>query len=306
MGWNPFKAVANVVSGVASAVTSVAKSVLNIATSAVNAVVGAVSSVVGGLLGFLSPTPDMPTQQAVDTGVRVQLSPNTDNKIPVVYGSAYVKGIITDARISDNNKVMTYVLTLCEKTTTGTFTISEIYWNDIKLNISDQYYYSGSTLTTHIRQAVTSAVNADGSANTDLVVNNSTKQARIQIFRYLGSSSTPQAGNPYNAWEVVPEWTPQHTMDNLIFVVVKIRYDNEKGITGLPTMTFRVENTLRQPGDVWYDYLTNTRYGCGIDPAEVDNDARNALNSVGSQNISVITRTVTQISNAISDVIKNI
>jgi hypothetical protein len=41
---------------------------------------------------------------AQDPGVRVQLPPATNNKVPVVYGSAFQKGTVTDARISNSNK----------------------------------------------------------------------------------------------------------------------------------------------------------------------------------------------------------
>ena len=44
-----------------------------------------------------------------NAGSRVQLPPSTDNKLPVVYGTAYVAPTITDAMISTDNKFMWYV-----------------------------------------------------------------------------------------------------------------------------------------------------------------------------------------------------
>ena len=85
--------------------------------------------------------------QPQDQGVRVQLPPNTETKIPVVYGTAFQQGIITDARISDDNQTMTYVITLSEKTDTGNWSVGDIYWNDQRLNFyNDGYTVQSSTV----------------------------------------------------------------------------------------------------------------------------------------------------------------
>jgi hypothetical protein len=54
------------------------------------------------------------TPEAVDQGIRLQVGPDTTNTIPVLYGSAYLGGKITDAQIADSNKTMWYCLTLAE------------------------------------------------------------------------------------------------------------------------------------------------------------------------------------------------
>ena len=46
-------------------------------------------------------------------GNRQQLAPATDNKLPVVYGQAFVGGIVTDLSISSNNQELYYVLSIC-------------------------------------------------------------------------------------------------------------------------------------------------------------------------------------------------
>ena len=51
-----------------------------------------------------------------DPGQRIQLDPDTNNSIPVVYGRAFIPGIITDAALTNQNRTMWYCLTLCEKT----------------------------------------------------------------------------------------------------------------------------------------------------------------------------------------------
>jgi len=44
-----------------------------------------------------------------DAGSRVQLPPASNNKLPVSYGTAYLAPIITDAKISEDQKTMWYV-----------------------------------------------------------------------------------------------------------------------------------------------------------------------------------------------------
>ena len=67
-----------------------------------------------------------------NAGARIQLPPATDNKLPVVYGSAFIGGIVTDAKMSSDQKTMWYVLTLAEHTDTTAgsgYTFGDIYYN---------------------------------------------------------------------------------------------------------------------------------------------------------------------------------
>lgn len=47
-------------------------------------------------------------------GTRVQLQPDTTNKIPVIYGEGYFASMVTDAYLHDENKWMTYVMVIGE------------------------------------------------------------------------------------------------------------------------------------------------------------------------------------------------
>jgi hypothetical protein len=51
---------------------------------------------------------------------------------------------------------------------------------------------------------------------------------------------------------------------------MQIDYDAENGLTGLPQMTFEMTNSLNNPGDVLYDYLTSDRYGAKLTNADID------------------------------------
>lgn len=200
------------------------------------------------------------TTQEADTGVRLQVPSSVDEKVPVLYGHAFFGGIITEAVMSNTNKTMTYVLTLSERTGTllstgfvgaSQYTFDNIYWDDKRI--------------TFRADGVTVDYTTDRDGNVDTNVS-----GLARIYCYAGSSVEPINVSGYSAiglppaYGVVPGWTSDHTMDDLIFAVVSIDYNRDKGITGIPTITFSLTNSLTMPGDVLADYMTNTRYGAGI------------------------------------------
>ena len=200
------------------------------------------------------------TQQ--DPGVRIQFPPATNNKVPVVYGHANTKGVVTDARISNENKTMTYVLTISEKTQSGNFSIGNIYWNDQLL-----VFRTGSE--SHI---VASSIDQNGNGET-----NTNYNGLIRVRVYSGSSLAanqifPTTGRPHNAYRVLARIESETTyqMNDLLFAVIQLDYSSEKGTTGLGQVTFEVTNSLKNPGLVWWDYITNSRYGAGIPTDQVD------------------------------------
>lgn len=212
------------------------------------------------------------TQQ--DPGVRIQFPPATNNKIPVIYGSANTKGVITDARLGNENKTMTYLLVLSEKTQTGTFSVGDIYWNDQKL-----VFRTGSE--SHI---VASSIdqNGFGTSNTNF-------NGLIRVWVYAGSVDSSNqifpsgAGvTPVNARTTLGESDTDYQLNGLVFAVMQVDYSSEKGTTGLGQITFQINNTLKNPGDVWYDYLSSSRYGAGFDTASI-----NTVTSIGSTSTSL-------------------
>jgi len=204
---------------------------------------------------------------AQNQGTRVQLPPNTEYKVPLIYGHAYQRGIITDAHISNANKTMTYVLTLSEKTDTGTWTVGDILWNDQKL----VYRADGYT--------VDSSITSDGSTNTNF-------SGLIRTWVYAGgTASANQIQGPstkVNAYDIIPEINSSYQMSDLVFAVVQLDYSAEKGITGLPAMSFELNNSLSDPGLVWKDYMTNVRYGCGFTESNLDLDSVTDLSSLSN------------------------
>lgn len=198
-----------------------------------------------------------------DRFVREQLSPNTKHAVPVIYGNAFVKGIITDAQLTDSNGTMWYCVTICEKTGTllSTSADSDITFKKIYLNNCEVSFQNDGI-------TVASIVDADGVVNSDV-------NGLIQIYCYNDGEDNPTLPLGYTnnnllfARNIFPDWTSNHSMTGLVFVLVKVIYSKEKNVTSLGELEFELNNTMTLPGDVLYDYMTNTRYGAGIDPTEI-------------------------------------
>lgn len=221
-------------------------------------------------------------------GGRVQLPPQSNNKIPVLYGSAYINGIITDARLvsTDNktNNVMYYCLVLSELTNTGTVGVDNIYWSDVRL-----VFESANTDTHKVLKGVKTVNTTDDYEDTNFK-NGSTNLVQIRV--YAGNTESAQQifpqNNKVNAYDFWPTdsnnlkyWNNalyggKVGMEGLVFAIVRVEYNQEKGITGLPNITFKLNNTLNNPADVWYDYMTSNRYGANVNTAEIDSTALNA------------------------------
>jgi hypothetical protein len=92
------------------------------------------SAIVARVFAPDRPTIDSGAGAAANPGARITSPPAGDNKLPVVYGSAYTGGIVVDMSISSNNQVIYYVIALSEVTnsengnTGDTFTFGNVYW----------------------------------------------------------------------------------------------------------------------------------------------------------------------------------
>lgn len=214
-------------------------------------------------------------------GNRIQLPPATDNKIPVVYGSAYMKPILTDAKISTDQKTMWHVMVFSEAMDSdaiGTFSFGDIYWGDKKLVFGD-----GADLT-----KVTAWINSDGTTEDQ-------PNGLINVYTYRDGSERPinSAFNAYSANVLADtaissenRWTSAKKMTKLVFAVVKIQYNQEKGITGLADVTAVINNTLNKPGSVIRNYLNNTRYGAAVPESKINLTSLAALDAYSDETIS--------------------
>ena len=224
-----------------------------LATIATSIIAGGLAYGTARALGVFKP-PSM--DQGRDPGVTIQLPPATDNKLPILYGNVFTSGPIFDAAISNENKTMTYCIALSEETQTGTFSCSQIFMND------DQLVFSGNTVTSHIGPNQSTATTYNGNVRVNIYQGGSSGSDVIFPASGTGSSTAASA--------IVPHWGVNHTANAMVFAVMQIDYDAENGLTGLPQMTFKMKNTLSNPGDVLYDYLTSTRYGAGLSTDQID------------------------------------
>jgi hypothetical protein len=200
----------------------------------------------------------------IDAGVREQVNASTSNSVPVAYGTSYFGGILTDAQMTNSNKTMWYCLTLSEKTGTklsdnqpSAYVFKDIYWNKQRIIFKTD------------GQTVDYTLDADGNQDISL-------RDQVKVYCYAGNSTSPKIPENYTntsttaAYNLMPDWTnTTHNMNDLIFILVRVDYNREKNVTGLGEVVVELQNSMFLPGDVLYDYMTNTRYGAGITPAEI-------------------------------------
>lgn len=220
--------------------------------------------------------------QRVDEGVRLQLQPNTTNPIPLLYGSAYYGGNITDVQLVDSNKTLWVCLTLNEVETSTRLSGGAI------TTYFDEIYYNNQLITFKADGVTINHVtNLDGTVDTS-------PQDLVKIYCYSNGSGNPVMPTGYsgtlpgNAQTLMPEWGNDHPMTNLTFALVRITYNRDKGITGIPELKFKISNNLYKPGDAIYSYLTNSISGAGLTDDEIDLDSLTALNTYADEAINYL------------------
>lgn len=230
------------------------------------------SSIISKALG-----PDGPNtndaQGNPNPGSRQQVPPAGDNKLPVVYGSAYVGGIVTDLSITQNNQTLYYVLTLAECTNTeqggtpDTYTFGDVYWGGKKVifNSTDQY-------------------KVDSLLDESTGLYDTSVARKLEFYKYSNGSNSPvnstkTAIEVMQASGLVYQWDADKLMSNCAFVIIKITYSQRANLTGLNQTKFQLTNSRTKPGDCFFDYLTSARYGGAISESNIDTDSLDALNT---------------------------
>jgi hypothetical protein len=138
----------------------------------------------------------------------------------------------------------------------STFQFKNIFWDDNRIVFDSN--------------GITAQYMTDRDGNVDRTI-----AGLVRVYCFAGNGSTPVVPVGYTnpslatAYSRVPGWTTNHTMSDLVFAVVQIDYNRDRGVTGLANMTFNIENSMTMPGDCLYDYMTNTRYGAGVDPEDI-------------------------------------
>lgn len=212
-------------------------------------------------------------QNNPNPGNRQQIPPATDNKLPVVYGSAYLGGVVTDLTISNDNQTLYYCLSLSEVTnsenggTGDVFTFGDVYWGG-KRCIFDPVDQT---------KVISLYDESTGEAQTNVEDN-------LFIYLYRNGSYTPTNGT-VNAVDVMSDpdlvykWDSNKPMTNCAFAIVKVIYNQDAGLTGIQQTRFQVNNPRTSPGDCLADYLKSSRYGAALTAAQVDTTSLTALNA---------------------------
>ena len=211
--------------------------------------------------------------QSQNPGNRQSIPPATDNKLPVVYGTAWMGGTITDMSISTDNQWIYYVISLSEVTNNGTdyYTFGDVYFGGRKCVFSSTNPYQVTGLQDPSTLITDSAVNGN-----------------LYVYLYRNGTSS-NVNSPYTAYQIMNgggafsvnltyRWTSQQ-MTNCAFAIVQMKYSQTANITGFQQMKFQVINPRNAPGDCFQDYLTNETYGAGIDISQVDTASLTALNT---------------------------
>ncbi|CAB4133895.1 hypothetical protein UFOVP263_42 [uncultured Caudovirales phage] len=230
--------------------------------------------------------PDIPnglSNQQPNPGNRQQLPPAGDNKIPVIYGSAYTGGIITDVSISSNNQDIYWAISLCEVTNTAssstggadTITFGKIYWGG-KLVIF-------STTAGELYK-VTGLKDESTSEIQDV-------SGYMDIWLYNNGSNSPTNSSSsaiavMSSSGLVYTWSGSNLMSNCAFAIVHIRYSQSRNLVGLSQTRFQVNNSRSSFGDCFLDYFTSVRYGAAISLANVNTASLTALNTYCNQTIT--------------------
>jgi len=230
---------------------------------------------------------------ASDVGARIQLPPATDNKLPVIYGSAFIAGVITDAKLSTDQKTMYYVVSFAEVTDTtvgSSYSFGDIYYDSKKVTFGTGGDAAKViSLTTNSSGTPEVDTKVDGNLFIYLFNNGSNSgintggQTAIQI---LSDSDIPADLRWNSALYTSGGESP--TMSNTAFAIIKVKYNQDAGTTNLGALQVQLENSLSQPGSVIKDYLLNERYGCAIPLSRIDTASLTALDAYAAETIEYI------------------
>lgn len=241
-----------------------------------------ISSIVSSM--FAPDSPNLSAQQAQpNPGNRQQAPPAGDNKLPVVYGSSWIGGAIVDMTISQDNQDIWWVFALCEAQTstlsgdTAQINFGDILWGGRKVNFAANgtSVFFLEELAGGTNQEVTGYMDIylyrNGSSSN--AVNATDQTIDTTAYTIMGQTAT-------QVWT----WTNgQQQMSNTAFAIIHMKYSQSRNLVSLNQTRFQVISGITKPGDVFYDYLTNTKYGAAIPPAQIDTTSLLALNAYSNE-----------------------
>ncbi|MEI6317409.1 MAG: phage tail protein [Pseudomonadota bacterium] len=217
---------------------------------------GIVASVLGQAFG-LNSQDSGPTASFEARGAQVNASSNVEY-IPVIYGKRKVAGPRVLTEVSGPANGWLHLITVIGEGPIEA--IDEVFLNDV--DITDARF-SG------------------------LVV----------VEKYLGTDG--QAASAALIADLPDKWTTAHQLRGVAYIYTRLQWDNAAWPNGVPTITANVRGRKvydpRTATTAWSDnpalcvrdYLTNTRYGRGIDPSAIDDDSFIAASNHCDEAVSV-------------------
>jgi hypothetical protein len=247
-------------------ITGIVAEVISFAVSMV------ASSIISKLFAPSAPDQSNLNAQQPNPGNRQQIPPAGDNKIPVIYGSAYVGGIITDLTISNDNQDVYWVFALSEVTNTetggtpDTITFGNVYWGGKKC------VFDGTDLT-----KVVGLLDESTGETQDI-------SGYMNVYLYSNGSNNPAnssqtAISVLSASNLIYKWDSSKLMSNCAFAIIHLKYNQDRNLTALNQTRFQLTNSRHSPGDCFLDYLTSTRYGAAIPTTNIDTASLTELNT---------------------------
>jgi hypothetical protein len=233
-----------------------------------------------------SPTSSGDGSTTAQQGTPTILPVNTNNKLPAVFGRAFISPIIVDAKLSTDNQTMWYVLALSESPASGDATVSltNMYWNEQLMTFSASDWGRVTKFTNNSGQEDTKV---DG--NLWVYPFNSSSVA----LPIGGVSSTTTAFTILQDSAIPPSarWSGSESMTETVFVIVKLVYSTDDDITGLQNLIVDISVdqtgiTGYKPGSAMLEYLLNDRWGAGLTTQQVDVASFNDLDTYSDEVIT--------------------
>jgi len=118
----------------------------------------------------------------------------------------------------------------------------------------------------------------------------------LDIYTHTGSTTQTADTNLVSA---VNDWTTDHRLQGTAYLYVRLKFDQDAYPQGLPTFTADIKGVKvydpRTSTTAWSDnpalcirdYLTNTRYGRGIDTSLIDDTSFNAAANYCDGNVTI-------------------
>ena len=238
MGFNPFK-------GIIDGITNI-----------VNVIGGVVEDFIGWLVSPL--VPDIPDFDQGDQQAQGALINKQSNNahIPVIYGTRKVGGVRVFVEVSGNDNQYLYgAIVLSEGEVNA---ITKIYVDDDEVTFNSGFS-DGGTVTS----------------------NDSRFGSTIQMQTFYGTDGQSAS----SLLTTLSNWTSNHKLSGLCYIAFRFEWDADK-YTGIPKIQALVQGkkivsynaslvaqtASHSSNPAWclLDYLTNTRYGKGIDVADID------------------------------------